>query len=271
MELQLDGKTVLITGANNPLGIGAATALAFCREGANVAIVYKRLHLPFDEQKAGQYGTDWYYKRLTEDAGAVEQSLRAANANYLVVEADISLPAEVSSAYTLVEERFGQVDILVNNAAAYDEQDTIFTIAASGIDKTFGVNVKGSLLMIHEFVARFQARNGASGRIINLSTDAAQNFAGQIAYGASKAAIEAFTRSIAREVGHLGITINTVAPGPTQTGYIDEDAERALIPHIPLGRLGTGQDIANLIVFLASAKADWITGQVIKVSGGHAL
>ena len=126
-------------------------------------------------------------------------------------------------------------------------------------------------MLIAEYVRRYQRRNSNWGRIINLSTDAAQVFAGQIAYGASKAAIEAFTRSIAIEVGPLGITVNTVAPGPVQTGYIPATSEAQLVPTIPLRRIGQPEDIADVIVFLASEQARWLTGQVIKVSGGHAL
>jgi 3-oxoacyl-[acyl-carrier protein] reductase len=129
------------------------------------------------------------------------------------------------------------------------------------------VNVKGTLLMAHEFVKR----RGNYGRIINISTDAAQVFPGQITYGASKAAVEALTRSMAIEVGRFGITVNCIAPGPTQTGWIDGDLKKSVLPQIPLGKLIEPADIANAILFLASEQARFITGQIIKVSGGHAL
>jgi 3-oxoacyl-[acyl-carrier protein] reductase len=125
--------------------------------------------------------------------------------------------------------------------------------------------------MMAEFVRRYEKRDGDWGRIINVSTDAAQTFAGQISYGASKAATEAFTRSVAIEVGPLGITVNTVAPGPVQTGWMTPDREEAERQAIPLRRVGRPEDIADAIVFLASDQARWLTGQVIKVSGGHAL
>ena len=90
-------------------------------------------------------------------------------------------------------------------------------------------------------------------------------------YGASKAAMEAMTRSVAMEVGKLGITVNTVAPGPIQTGWIDTALEQQVLPNIPVGRTGTPDDIADTILFLASDRAEWITGQIIKVDGGHAI
>ena len=121
--------------------------------------------------------------------------------------------------------------------------------------------------MMREFIKN----RGDYGRIINISTDAAQIFAGQITYGASKATLEALTRSIAIEVGKYGITVNCVAPGSTQTGWIDENLEKNVIPLIPMKKLIQPEDIAETILFLSSEQARMITGQVIKVSGGHAI
>ena len=262
-------KVAIITGANNPQGIGATTALAFAREGAKVVLVYKKVNRPFDPNKTGHNGVDRYYAANAGSAEMVERKLKAMNADYLVLESDISCEECVKQIYTTIMQRYGRVDILVNNAATDDENgfDTIEKITQNVIDDTFAVNVRGSLLMIREFLHH----RGDDGRIINLSTDAAQIFAGQITYGASKATLEALTRSIALEVAQYGITVNCIAPGPTQTGWIDEALEKAVLPLIPMGKLIQPEDIAETILFLSSEQARMLTGQVIKVSGGHAL
>ena len=270
MDYGLTGKVALITGANNPQGIGAATALAFAREGAKVVLVYKKIPRAFDGDKIHQNGTDRYFAANAGDAEAVERRLRDMGAEHLIMEGDISCEEDVKDVFDRAIAAFGGVDILINNAADGDMDgvDTIEKITQGVIDDTFAVNVRGSLMMTREFVSR---RPDGFGRIVNLSTDAAQIFPGQITYGASKATLEALTRSIALEVAPYGITVNCVAPGPTQTGWIDEDFEKIVLPMIPMGKLVRPEDIADAILFLCSERAAMITGQVIKVSGGKAL
>ena len=293
IDYGIKGKVALITGANNPQGIGAATAFAFSREGAKVVLEYKREPRDYDETKIDSNGTHRYFKANAGSADAVAAKLQEMGVEYLVLESDISNEEQVKGIYRAVLERFGRVDILVNNAAGCDMEgiDNIGQITQGVIDDTFAVNVRGSLLMTREFVNSFSGNSGSCGghaggcdvhagghddlsswgRVINLSTDSAQVFPGQITYGASKAPLEALTRSIALEVAPYVITVNCVAPGPTQTGWIDEDLEKAVIPMIPAGELIQPEDIAQTILFLASEQARMITGQVIKVSGGHAL
>ena len=265
----LKNRVALITGANNPQGIGATTALAFAREGAKVVLVYKKIFRPFDKNKTDKNGTDRYFEANAGNADIVESKLKEINADYIILESDISNEDDVKAIYSTVMERYERIDILVNNAAEGDMDglDTIEKITPNVIDDTFAVNVRGSIMMTREMINH----RGDYGRIINLSTDASQVFAGQITYGASKATLEALTRSIALEVAKYGITVNCVAPGPTQTGWIDEELEKAVLPIIPMNQLIEPEDIAETILFLASEQARMITGQVIKVSGGHAL
>lgn len=269
LDYGLQDRVALITGANNPQGIGATTALAFARQGAKVALVYKRMPRPFDKTRTDRNGVDRYFAANAGNADIVEGRLKELKADYLILERDISDENSVKEIYSTVLERFGSVDILVNNAADGDMDgiDTIEKVTQRVIDDTFAVNVRGSILMTREFINH----RGDYGRVINISTDAAQVFAGQITYGASKATLEALTRSIAIEVAKYGITVNCVAPGPTQTGWIDEELEKAVLPLIPMGKLIQPEDIAETILFLSSEQAKMLTGQVIKVSGGHAL
>ena len=265
----LQNRVAIITGANNPQGIGAATALAFARENVKVVLVYKKVTRTFDPTKTGYNGADRYFQANASNADGVEERLKQLQTDYLIIESDITDEQEVQRIYESVLERYGRIDILVNNAAEGDMDglDTIERITPQVIDDTFAVNVRGTLLMSREMI---RCHSGY-GRIINLSTDSAQVFAGQIAYGASKATVEALTRSIALEVAQYGITVNCVAPGPTQTGWIDEELEKNVLPVIPMHKLIQPHDIAQTILFLASEQARYLTGQVIKVSGGHAL
>ena len=273
IDYGLKDKVAIVTGANNPWGIGATTALAFAREGAKVVLVYKKVERPFDAAKTDRNGVDRYYAANAQDASVVEAKLKEIHADYLAIESDISDEVCVKEIYAAAIAKFGKVDILINNAATDDENglDTIETVTQQVIDDTFAVNVRGSMMMTREFVREVVNNKRDFGRVINLSTDAAQVFAGQITYGASKATLEALTRSIALEVAQYGITVNCVAPGPTQTGWIDEELEKVVVPLIPMGKLIAPEDIAQTILFLTSKQARMITGQVIKVSGGKGL
>lgn len=264
IDPQLENKVVFITGANS--GIGAVTAKAFAAQGALVAIhflqakpVIDTAYTPLHTVK-GKSAADEILRQIQEQGG-----------HAIAVDGDLSDASTIPALFDKVEETFGRVDILVNNAAHCENPDVILATSAGSVDRTFAVNTRAVVLMIAEFARRYQRRAGTWGRVINLSTDAAQTFAGQVCYGASKAATEAFTRTAAIELGSLGITVNAIAPGPIQLGQMTSQSEERLVQAIPLGRIGHPQDIANAIVFLASEQANWLTGQVIKVSGGHEI
>jgi 3-oxoacyl-[acyl-carrier protein] reductase len=275
IDTGLKDKVVLVTGGNNPFGIGAATAKGFAAEGAKVFINYLRKSpepygVSQDEvERATGPSYPFYLGQGGKQPDEVLQSIREKGGQVEAWEGDLSEPNTIPELFDRAETTFGRIDILVNNAGHALPDDTTFTITTKIFDQTFAVNTRATVLMIAEFVRRFKARDGQDGRIINISTDSAQCFATQIAYGASKAAIEAFTRSIACEVGPCGITVNTIAPGPIQTSYLPEERVVEVKTQIPLGRIGTPKDIANAVIFLASEQASWITGRVLRVDGGH--
>jgi NAD(P)-dependent dehydrogenase (short-subunit alcohol dehydrogenase family) len=246
----MNSPVVLITGALT--GIGRATALAFAREGNRVVVSGRR-------EEAGQ---------------ALAAELRALGAEAEFLRADVRFEAEVRSVVEQTVERFGRIDVAVNNAGTEGQLAPIVEQTASNYEDTFSVNVLGTLLSLkHEM--RVMLAQGA-GSIINLSSIAGQvGIAGGSVYAASKHAVEGLTKSAALEGAAAGVRVNAVAPGPVATEMLDrfaggsEEGKAAFLSTIPARRAATPDEIAQTIVFLASDKARYLTGQNIAVDGAY--
>jgi 3-oxoacyl-[acyl-carrier protein] reductase len=264
MVSSLSDQTILVTGAND--GIGAAIVRAFAQQRARIGLHF------LDAAPSPIPGVEVGHTFAGRGgAETVAAEARANGAAVVLAPANLADPEAIRPLFDAVESALGPVDILVNNAAHFENPDTVFDVSASTFDRYFAVNTRAPALLMQEFARRRRTRGARDGRIINISTDAARAFATQIGYGASKSALEALTRSAAYELGPFGITVNAIAPGPVQTGYITTEMERELLPTIPLRRLGTPADIADVVVLFASDATRWMTGQVVQVSGGHAL
>jgi 3-oxoacyl-[acyl-carrier protein] reductase len=284
IDPHLNGKTALITGANH--GIGAATAQALAAQGMKVFITYYRppsAHTP-DELEAtraeGVGGARLYEAMQQQGVERVLDRIRDGGGIASASEADLADPTNIPRLFDRCEAELGAVDLLVNNHThcvmeTFDPARVagegilgIGLIDADGIDAHFAINTRAYALMMREYVTRYLARDAEWGRIINLSTDAAHAHDANVSYAASKHAIESYSRSAAAELGRYGITVNVVAPGPVQTGYISPAQEQDIALNTPLGRVGRPQDVADIIVMLASEQARWLTGQLLYVGGG---
>ena len=288
----LKDKVAIVTGANH--GIGAATALAFAREGAKVFINYLRQSPELygetmeNAENATHPGRAYYCKLIAQSADDVKKKILELGVPCYSWEADLSDPDNIPVMFDLVEEHLGKLNIIVNNAA-FDRPDTflpqseidknplfvneygIQTITPESHDEHFSVNSRSVALMTAEYARRHIKNKSTWGRIINISTDGARCHASNVSYGASKYAIESYTRSAAIELGPYGITVNVISPGAVQTGWMPDDLEKQLSESYPLRRVGKPEDIAKSVVFFASEQADWITGQVLYVGGGNRM
>jgi 3-oxoacyl-[acyl-carrier protein] reductase len=279
----LSGKVVLITGANH--GIGAATARAFASQGAQVAITYYREPAHYAETElqqalaAGIGGERLYHAQQQQSAEPLVAEIRSQGGIAVARPADLADPAHIPALFDWCEAELGPVDVLVNNHThgvleTFDPALTttmgfpVTLVSPAEIDRHFAVNARAVALLMAEYVRRYLARGAGAGAIINISTDAAHAHVANVSYAASKHAIESYSRSAAAELGKYGIRVNIVAPGPVQTGYITPQAEAEIAAGTPLGRVGWPDDIADVIVFLASTAARWLTGQLIYAGGG---
>lgn len=282
VRLDLSGHVAIVTGANH--GIGAATAEKLAEAGASVFITFLRLPVPPDITGIDD-GTRLRYAELQAAASGhdVATSIVARGGKAQASEADLAVAETVPKLFDQAEKVFGPVDIVINNAD-HCASDTFLPsslaeglsgggdrkrpFTAASFDAHAAVNCRATGLMMAELARRHVDAGRDWGRVINLSSDGAPAFEGEISYGATKYAIEAMSRAAALELGRLGITVNVASPGPIQTGYITADNMARVAQDTPLRRVGTPDDVADVIRFLCSDHARWLTGQVLYIGGG---
>jgi 3-oxoacyl-[acyl-carrier protein] reductase len=249
--LRLEGKVALVTGASKGIGAGIAKGLAAA--GASVAV---------------NYASDW------RGAEAVVAAITASGGRAIVLQGDVSKSADVARLFVEVKAAYGPLDVLVNNAAVYKVELPLEKVTEEEFHREFNTNVLGPFLMIREAVKCFGPSGGS---IINIGSLASQLFPpNQSIYTATKNAVDAITRALAKELGSKMIRVNSINPGATATegaraaGVIGvgSDFEKQLLAMTPLGRIGQPSDIASIAVFLASDEASWLTGEIILASGG---
>jgi 3-oxoacyl-[acyl-carrier protein] reductase len=242
----LEGKVAIVTGGSR--GIGAAIAQRLAEDGASVVVNYR-------SQK--------------DQADTVVQRIRDAGGEAIAVQADMTDQEQLTRLFQKADDAFGRLDILVNNAGV-GASAPIDEITAEHVDHLYTVNVRAILLAAREAVSRFDETGG---RIVNLSSVVADTPApASTAYAATKAAVQAITKSLAAELGPRNVTVNAVAPGPVVTDMLREagflEHSDQLIEQTPLGRLGQPEDVAGVVAFLASGDGGWLTGQTLQASGG---
>lgn len=242
----LEGQVAVVTGGGR--GIGRAISLKLATLGAKVAVNYSRSHTDADE----------VVKEITQAGGAA-----------IAVQFDVADEAAVDTGMQKILDEFGRIDILVNNAGIAVDGLLVRTKAEDWA-RTLGINLTGSFLC-SKAVAKSMMR-ARHGRIINISSVIGEmGNAGQAAYSASKSGVFGLTKSLAKELGSRGITVNAITPGYIQTemtAEMSDEQTAKILENVPLGRLGTVEDISGVIAFLASDDAKYITGQVLGVNGG---
>ncbi|HEY3339246.1 MAG TPA: SDR family oxidoreductase [Propionicimonas sp.] len=258
----LGGRVALVTGVGRRRGIGFAIASRLVRDGADVMISHFGTH-----DAAQPWGAD--------DPGAVLAALRAlrpdGSQQVRAVDADLTGPTVPDELVDAAVAALGTLDILVCDHARSGGDGSLGELDAAMIDGHYAANTRSSLLLAQAF-ARVHDDTRPGGRVVFMTSGQGHGpMPGEIAYASSKAALAGITATIAHQLAPRGITVNTVNPGPVNTGYLDGAAGEALLSRFPLGRLGEPDDPARLIAWLVSDEAAWVTAQVITTDGGFSL
>lgn len=248
-----NSRIALVTGASRSIGIGAAVCRALAAAGLDVAFTHWS---PYDATMP--WGKD------ADAVAALLDELRGAGVRALALEADLTQPDSAAKILDAAQAELGAVSILVNNAT-YSTNGDYTELDAAQLDAHYAVNMRGTFLLSVEFARRFK---GEHGRIINLTSGQSVGpMSGELAYAATKGAVEAFTLSLAGGLAAKNITVNAVDPGATDTGWMSDELKAVILSHSPRGRIGQPEDAARLIAFLASDAAAWVTGQIIHSRG----
>jgi 3-oxoacyl-[acyl-carrier protein] reductase len=267
----LNGRVALVTGANQ--GIGAAAARALAAHGVAVLLTYLRLD---PEGHAGEAFPAAYGQARASGAEQVARQIRDGGGTAETVEADLADPAVPARLFDRAEAALGPVEILVNNASGWladtflpVERDRfgrrLRPVDAAGHDRQFAVDARAPALLIAELARRHIRRGASWGRIIGLTSGGPGGFPEEVSYGAAKAAQENYTMAAAQELGRYGITANMVYPPVTDTGWVTPAVEQA-VAGSPLGHVAHPDEVAEVIVLLASHQARHITAQVVRMS-----
>jgi 3-oxoacyl-[acyl-carrier protein] reductase len=253
-NIDLTGRVAVVTGASRRQGIGAAICRMLASHGADVLFTHWRA---YDHEQP--YGAD------PDGPHALQRELQALGVGAEELEIDLADPAAASQVLDAAESRLGPVSILVNNAA-HSVNSSYRTLDAASLDAHYAVNMRATMLLSVEFARRY--RGGPGGRIISMSSGQGVGpMPGELPYAATKGAIEAFTSSLAPDVSALGITVNAVDPGATDTGWMTEELKTQIRSELGFERIGLPDDAARLILFLASDAGGWISGQTIHSRG----
>jgi len=242
----------LVTGVSRTAGIAAAVCRALSRDGWDVVGSGYR---PYDASMP--------WGSRAQDPVELAEELRAGGGRASWVEVDLAVPHAAAELFDSAE-TLGPVRALVN-CAAHSTRGGLRECRPDEFDRHMAVNARAALLLSAEFARRFRDPTG-SGRIVNFLSG--PPLVGEIAYAASKGALEWITFSAAGELAGQGITVNAVNPGPNDTGWMDEETADSVRHWSPMGRIGTPDDVAGLVTFLCSDAARWITGQVLTCDGG---